>query len=160
MIVAYKVEAGEKRWQTAVPAHAVGLKRERDRYEINLNTHELQSGTAKAQWHLAAQCRIAIIVAVFVLFANMLSFGASPTLNDPFGVAVDGQGRAYVANVTIHNTSLKLVGKITASVNHPIGVAVASDGKIYVANNLGNNISFRQVTGCKPSRGCRTSGIS
>jgi hypothetical protein len=82
VIVAYKVEAGEKRWQTAVPAHAVGLKREIAMKSM-LNTHEVQSGTAKAQWHPAAPYRIAIIVAVFVLFANMLSFGPSPALNDP-----------------------------------------------------------------------------
>jgi DNA-binding beta-propeller fold protein YncE len=145
VIVAYIVEAGEKRWQTAVPAHAVGLKREIAMKSM-LNTHEAQSRAAKAQSHPAAQYRIAIIVVVFVLFANMQSFGASPTLNDPYGVAVDSQGRVYVANllggVTVYNASLALVGTITAGISYPIGVAIGPDGHIYVANNSGNNVTI------------------
>jgi DNA-binding beta-propeller fold protein YncE len=110
-----------------------------------LNTHEVQSGTAKAQSHPAAQYRIAILVAFFILFANMLSFGAGPTLNDPYGVTVDSQGRVYVANllggVTVYNSALALIGTITAGVNYPTGVAIGPDGHIYVANNSGNNIT-------------------
>ncbi len=70
----------------------------------------------------------------------------TPTLNYPYGLAVDTAGNIYVANifgnnVTVYNHALQHIGTISAGMEFPAAVAVAFGGNIFVANNGGNNIT-------------------
>jgi len=136
----------------------------------SLNTREVKSGAVKAQ---SKRYLIAIIPAAFVLLANALSFAApqeptaavapdltatalppAGTLNFPAGLAVDGLGQVYVANlggggITVYSKSLKLVGTITENVYNPVAVSVAPSGLIYVANTAPG--SYVNISVFRPS---------
>ena len=69
------------------------------------------------------------------------------TLNYPYGMAVDGAGNLYVANVfggvNIYSAKgFKLTNTITAGLSYPAAVAIAFGGNIYVANNGGDDITI------------------
>jgi hypothetical protein len=70
----------------------------------------------------------------------------TPTLDYPYGLAVDTAGNIYVANlfgnnVTVYNHALQHIGTFSAGMEFPAAVAVAFGGNIFVANNGGNNIT-------------------
>ncbi len=72
-------------------------------------------------------------------------------LNGPTGLTISG-GLLYVANsggnnLTLYNSNLTLVQKLTQGISGPQGVAVDAYGDIYVANAPANNVVALRIDG-------------
>jgi len=81
------------------------------------------------------------------------SFAAKNPLNQPNGLAVDGQGNLYVANtgansILVFNSKYKLSETIS-NVQHPTGVAIDPQGNAWVANWEPNGGFFSEYVGGK-----------
>jgi streptogramin lyase len=102
------------------------------------NLYALQTGSAPFQPDLSSAPND---------FTIAISYTATPALNSPAGLAIDGKGDVIVANNGGNSlTAFSPVGSYlttvtTGGLNAPWGIAIDGSGNLWVSNNGNNTIS-------------------
>jgi DNA-binding beta-propeller fold protein YncE len=112
-----------------------------------------------------------MISASMLMMLSCLGHGWAQILNGPYGLALDGKGNLYVANVNSDqvlvydpNYVQQAAMSITSGLSAPVGVAFDSKGNVYVANLTGGggdgSITQYSSAGVQNTRFLITDGVA